>query len=195
MNADGNNNPTCSHDHETQLSYLPFKRYGIFGKDAKMPTKKTFGAAGIDLYTVRNEIFPSETVRVLPTGLTVSIPKGYYGKITDCSTLASMGLHVLAGTHDSDYNGEIFVTVANLHSRDVSPVRLLKGDKLCQMVIHKYESMVPVLVDQSSWRASTDCNVQHYKAGMGLDNTDILSLRECSREQIDKASEESDERD
>lgn len=190
--ASNEDNLVCSHDHSDTLNYLVFRRYGVFAKDAKMPTRKTFGAAGIDLYTVKHETFPPGTVRVLPTGLTVSIPKGYYGRISDCSSVASLGLHVLAGVHDYDYSGEIFVTVANLH-KDNNPVSLIKGAKLCQIIVQPYIPMVPVLADQESWRASNDCTILHYRSGMGYVDTNCIALRECTQSNEKSAHTGSDE--
>src|ERR1700741_392890 len=76
--------------------------------DAVLPTRGSAAAAGLDLYVIENiTIAPGERT-VARTGLAVSIPEGFYGRVAPRSGLATKnGLDVLAGVIDADYRGEI----------------------------------------------------------------------------------------
>lgn len=105
------------------------------------PEYKTDGSAGLDLYAnIKDEIIihPMER-KLIPTGLYMSIPKGYEGQIRARSGLALKSGICLAngiGTIDSDYRGEIKILLINLGDRDFI---IKKGDRIAQMVFVKYE--------------------------------------------------------
>lgn len=111
------------------------------------PRYETSGSAGIDLRAnLNNEeageyhetLAPGE-MRVIGTGLYMSIPEGYEGQIRSRSGLAAkQGIAVLnsPGTIDSDYRGEIMIILVN-HGTD--PVMVRHGDRIAQMVFTNYE--------------------------------------------------------
>ncbi|MGQ1889521.1 dUTP diphosphatase [Thermophagus sp. OGC60D27] len=105
------------------------------------PEFATEGAAGVDLKAFLEEsvvIKPFERV-VIPTGLYIELPQGTEAQIRPRSGLAAKyGITVLnsPGTIDCDYRGEIKVVLINL-SNDEFVVN--SGDRICQMVIHKFE--------------------------------------------------------
>lgn len=107
-----------------------------------MPEFATEGSAGVDLRANLNEdvlIKPLERVMV-PTGLFIELPGGYEAQIRPRSGLAAKhGITVLntPGTIDSDYRGEIKVILVNLSNDEFS---IQNGDRICQMVVHKYET-------------------------------------------------------
>ncbi|GFN36462.1 dUTP diphosphatase [Tepidimicrobium xylanilyticum] len=106
-----------------------------------LPSYKTKGSAGMDLYANLDEsitIKPMERVLV-PTGLYISIPNGYEAQIRARSGLALKHGITLAngiGTIDSDYRGEIGVILLNLSKEDYT---INRGDRIAQLVIVKYE--------------------------------------------------------
>jgi len=106
-----------------------------------MPEYATVGSAGVDLRAHLKEdvwIKPLERVMV-PTGLFIELPGGYEAQIRPRSGLAAKsGVTVLntPGTIDSDYRGEIKVILVNLSNEDFN---VQNGDRVCQMVVHKYE--------------------------------------------------------
>jgi len=76
-------------------------------------------------------------IRLIPTGLAVSIPPGYEGQIRPRSGLAlkhGIGMVNSPGTIDSDYRGEIGIIVINW-GQDVFTIS--RGDRIAQMVITK----------------------------------------------------------
>lgn len=112
-------------------------KYKKLRPDAKTPTYGSVDAAGADLYICCAEetvIAPGETV-VLPTGISVAIPKGYVGLIFARSSLGTKrGLAPAnkVGVIDADYRGEIKISLHN-HSCEVQT--LLPYERAAQMVI------------------------------------------------------------
>ncbi len=79
----------------------------------------------------------------MKTGIAISIPRGTVGLIWPRSKLAAkFGLDVLAGVIDSDYRGEIMVSLLNTSDR---VVELRKGDKCAQMIIQQHFSSLPMV--------------------------------------------------
>lgn len=108
-----------------------------------LPEYATRGAAGLDLRALLDApltLAPLDRALV-PTGLRLAIPAGYEAQIRPRSGLAlKHGITVLntPGTIDSDYRGEIRVTLVNL-SRE--PYTIEPGERICQMVLARYEQV------------------------------------------------------
>ena len=106
----------------------------------KLPSYQTPGSAGMDLYTNINQpclIKPLER-KLIPTGLSISMPIGYEAQIRARSGLAlKHGLALVngVGTIDSDYRGEIKIILINLGDKDYT---IQPGERIAQMVIKKY---------------------------------------------------------
>lgn len=75
------------------------------------PKRMTEGAAGYDLTSIEKHSFADGELRVIRTGLALSIPKYYEGQIRLRSSLAKRGFWIpnAPGTIDSDYRGEILI--------------------------------------------------------------------------------------
>ena len=110
-------------------------------KNAIMPTYGTQYSAGADLYALPDgdiTVKPGQTVLV-HTGIAVSIPEGYGGFIFARSGIATKrGLAPAnkVGVIDSDYRGEIMVSLYN-HSSENQVVS--SGERVAQMVIARHE--------------------------------------------------------
>ena len=102
-------------------------------ENAKLPTKAYEGDLGYDLYSVETvTIKPNEKPKSIKTGIAIQLPDGYGCIIKDRSSLASQGLHVVAGVIDNGYRGEIVVKMVNLSDR---PITLVEGSKIAQMIL------------------------------------------------------------
>lgn len=85
------------------ITRLPTKR---LNPNATLPTRGSSKAAGLDLYAVEPATIPAKGRAVIPTGIAVAIPDGYYGRTAPRSGLAvHNGLDVGAGVIDSDFRG------------------------------------------------------------------------------------------
>lgn len=118
---------------------------------AQLPTYGSDKAAGMDLYADmttmpfnRRTLAPGERCAV-PTGVSVAIPEGYYGRIAPRSGLAfKNGVDVLAGVIDNDYRGEIKAILVNLGDEDFV---IMHGDRTAQMIITPYAAAQVEVVD------------------------------------------------
>ena len=106
-----------------------------------MPKYETKGSAGMDIRAFIDKpvkIMPGKRA-LIPTGLFMEIPSGYEVQIRARSGLAvkyGIGLTNGIGTIDSDYRGEIKVSLINL-GEDEFVVN--DGDRIAQMVVCRYE--------------------------------------------------------
>tara|TARA_B100000575_G_C23040462_1_gene598843 strand:+ start:447 stop:887 length:441 start_codon:yes stop_codon:yes gene_type:complete len=106
-------------------------------KNVPLPKYETSGSSGMDVTAnIQNciKIEPGK-ISVIPTGISLSIPKDFEIQIRPRSGLAAKKqISVLntPGTVDSDYRGEIKVILINL-SKDAFIVN--KGDRIAQMVL------------------------------------------------------------
>ena len=113
-------------------------KINLINVNAKLPTRGSQESAGLDLHTIESVTIPSGHRALLKTGLSMSMPSGYVGLIWPRSKLAAkMGIDVLAGVVDSDYRGEIMVSLLNT---SLDNVELQVGDKVAQMIIQKHFS-------------------------------------------------------
>ena len=102
-------------------------------KKVSLPKYETSGSSGMDLAAnidANINIDPGKTA-IIPTGLALSIPKGFEVQIRPRSGLAAkQKISVL--TIDSDYRGEIKVILINLGQVSF---KVEKGLRIAQMVV------------------------------------------------------------
>ena len=110
-------------------------------KDLETPKYAHIGDAGLDLYSAVDCIIRPYERRKVPTGIKIAIPVGYAGFVQPKSGLAiNKGLSLLntPGLIDSGYRGEVCAIVINLDNNN--DIRIMRGDKTCQLVIQKVEN-------------------------------------------------------
>ena len=108
---------------------------------AKLPTRGSKDAAGLDLYSVESVSIPARSRAAVRTGLAVAIPRGFYGRVAPRSGLAVRhGLDVLAGVIDSDYRGEIICALMN-HGDETFEVEA--GMRIAQLIIESIATPEP----------------------------------------------------
>jgi dUTP pyrophosphatase len=107
--------------------------------DLPLPTYESDGSSGMDIRAAVSdpvELKPGE-IKLIPTGLAVSVPKGYEMQIRPRSGLAlknGIGMVNSPGTIDSDYRGEIGIILINWGSK---PFTIKRGDRIAQMILSK----------------------------------------------------------
>ena len=75
---------------------------------------------------------------MIPTGLQMAVPPGYYIRVAPRSGLAyKHGIDVFAGVVDSDYRGEARVILFNSDTEDFV---FTHGDRIAQLIIEKIET-------------------------------------------------------
>ena len=102
---------------------------------ARLPRVATIWAAGADLHGVEAFTLEPGERRLVPTGLAVEIPHGFYGRVAPRSGLAMRhGIDTMAGIIDSDYRGELKVLLINLGHETVS---FDAGERIAQLIIER----------------------------------------------------------
>lgn len=118
--------------------------------DLPLPSYQSDGSSGLDLRAAVNKdltLQPGD-IRLIPTGLSISIPKGYEAQIRPRSGLAlrdGLGFVNSPGTIDADYRGEIRVIAINWGKK---PLTIRRGDRIAQMVINKVSKAIVEEVDE-----------------------------------------------
>lgn len=148
-------------DMDIDIKYLiPIK---LHNKSAKMPEIAKLGDAAMDLFASEKTTIPaisepriipggiivnrSSNIEkttmgipeilnrcLVPTGISMAIPSGYYGRIASRSGLSCKGFDVGAGVIDSGYRGEIKVLMIN-NSTEIKTFNV--GDKIAQLILTK----------------------------------------------------------
>ena len=100
------------------------------------PRKMTKGSSGHDLQTPKELYFKPNEIKVVSLGFAIELPLNYEGQIRPRSSMSKNNWVVSLGTIDSDYRGEIKVTLKNSYrtSRYIA-----KGDRIAQLIINKIE--------------------------------------------------------
>ena len=109
-----------------------------------LPGYATIDSAGMDIMAFLDEdvvLKPLER-KLIPTGLYIELPYGYEAQIRPRSGLAikhGIGILNSPGTIDADYRGEIGIILVNLSNETYT---IANGDRICQMVIKRYEQII-----------------------------------------------------
>lgn len=126
--------------------------------DFNLPKYETEGSSGMDLRAnvIETIVLKPFERYLVPTGISIEIPRGFEAQIRARSGLAiKHGISLVngIGTIDSDYRGEIKVILINLGSEDFE---IKKGDRIAQMIFAKVEmaEVREVKIIESSDRGS-----------------------------------------
>jgi len=106
-------------------------------RDLAPPLYASPDAAGADLFAAVKEplVVPPGGRALVPTGLTLEVPRGFEAQVRARSGLAlkkGLALANGVGTIDADYRGEVGVIVVNLGSE---PVAIARGERIAQIVV------------------------------------------------------------
>lgn len=129
--------------------------------NAVIPEISRKGDAGYDIIAVEGASLAPGQRGSLPTGLAFEIPENYVGLIWDRSGLShKKGLKVMGGVIDSSFRGEVKVGLLNTSHESIE---IMKGDKIAQMIIQKFETVNFKVSEELSstergdkWLGSTD---------------------------------------
>jgi dUTP pyrophosphatase len=118
--------------------------------DLALPRYAKPGDAGVDLLAAEDlELAPGGGRGLVPTGISVAIPRGHAGFIQPRSGLAlKHGVTVLntPGLIDADYRGELKVLLVNTDPS--TPFLVTRGERIAQLVVQAVEHVRFLEVDQ-----------------------------------------------
>ena len=112
-------------------------RVALLREGVRLPLQATLGSTGFDLYACldegETEIIVGPDPVLIPTGIALEFPPPLDVQVRPRSGLGSRGVMGTVGTIDSDYRGEIFVTLYTVGNREPHVVR--NGDRIAQLVV------------------------------------------------------------
>ena len=133
--------------------------------DLPLPAYETAESAAMDFRAAVQapvSIEPGER-KLIPTGLCIAIPRGFVGQMCSRSGLAAKhGVVVTSHIIDSDYRGEIMVSLANNSRREAFVIN--RGDRIAQLMIS------PVF--QPAWQEVEELSVTERGVG-GFGHTGV----------------------
>lgn len=124
--------------------------------DAILPKYATTGDAGMDLYSAEEVTLEPHMTKIVPTGLKLAIPGGYYLAIVPRSGLSlktPLRVGNAPGTIDSGYRGELGIIMTN--TGDI-PFTVPKGERIAQAILHKIPHIVWNEVTEEEWNKIAD---------------------------------------
>ncbi len=133
--------------HVTEQLALKIKR---LHPDAQLPARATPGASGLDLHAYLPDgelVLTQDPVRIA-TGVAIEVPAGYDAQVRPRSGLSLKGVGCAFGTIDSDYRGEVLVTMWTFGSTKEHVLH--HGDRIAQLVIAALAELPVVEVDALS---------------------------------------------
>lgn len=139
---------TMSEDWEMPGYYDKITFFG--GENAYTPTRKHPRDAGIDLYvTTGATLLPGE-VKIFNTDLSVRIPHGYFGWITNKSRSDYV---IGGGIIDEEYQGDLLVKVINNTNKSIS---IVPGVAVAQLIlIRTIHPEIVILRKEDEFRTGT----------------------------------------
>jgi dUTP pyrophosphatase len=119
--------------------------------DARLPQRATKDATGLDLFACidgKGKVILETQPKLIGTGIAIEVPKGYDAQIRPRSGLSLKGVGVALGTIDSDYRGEVLVTMYLLGTDSSFEVK--HGDRIAQLVVTKLADLPLIEVPELS---------------------------------------------
>ena len=110
-------------------------RVKLLSSKATLPVKGTTLAAGYDLSSAQQLTIPVNGRALVQTDISLSVPKGTYGRIAPRSGLAvKHGITTGAGVIDADYTGPIGIVLFNHGDQDF---QIKEGDRIAQLILEQ----------------------------------------------------------
>lgn len=116
----------------------------LLTEGARLPERKTDGAAGYDLYAPYDYAIKFGR-NVMPLHFAMEMPLGMFATIKARSGFAAKGMEdwkgnrrnaeVLDGVIDSDYRGNVGVLIKSM---EVNTFMIRKGTRIAQMIFQRY---------------------------------------------------------
>jgi dUTP pyrophosphatase len=106
-----------------------------------LPSYAHPGDAGADLCSAVDLTLQPGERALVPTGIAMALPEGYVALVHPRSGLAARhGISIVnaPGTIDAGYRGEVQVCLVNTDPHE--PFTVIRGDRIAQLVIQRFES-------------------------------------------------------
>ncbi len=133
------------------MAARPALKVRLLRPGAVLPSRSTPGASGLDLYAclkATGQVEIGHDPLLIPTGIAIELPPGYEAQVRPRSGLSAQGIGVTFGTIDSDYRGEVLVTMQVFGSRRSHTIH--HGDRIAQLVVSRLADLPVVEVETIS---------------------------------------------
>ncbi|KAG6468446.1 hypothetical protein ZIOFF_073131 [Zingiber officinale] len=121
-----------SRRRKVSFEFLKVKRLSL---TAKIPERRTVGAAGYDIFIDQNITIPAHERILVSTGISLEFPDNCYARLVSRSGAAvKQGIDIGAGVIDADYRGEIKLLVLNNSNNSIS---LQIGESIAQFILER----------------------------------------------------------
>lgn len=112
----------------------------LLSENAIVPEYKTEGASGFDFHALEDISISAGQTKLIKTGLSFEIPKGYELQVRPRSGLSlntKLRVSNSPGTVDHDFRGEVCIIMDNISGAEsvFSTIKIKKGDRIAQGVI------------------------------------------------------------
>lgn len=121
---------------DRQIRVVQTLSFKLEHPEAKLPTRGSAGAAGLDLYAVSEKPF-GQNMLEYDTGVAVAIPHGYVGLVFPRSSITGTCLRLAncVGVLDPDYRGTIKLRFDFANHNQDSDRSYNVGERIGQLVI------------------------------------------------------------
>ncbi len=125
-------------------------RVRLLRTGARLPVRASDHASGFDLHACLDDrdVEVGQRPVVIGVGIALEVPPGFDAQVRPRSGLAKLGVLSTFGTIDSDYRGELMVTLYTV-SPDITHT-VHDGDRIAQLVIACLSDVVLVAADDLS---------------------------------------------
>ena len=124
----------------------------LLNENATIPKRGSEGAAGYDLCSSEDIVVGPHSQALIPTGISIEMPNGVYGRIAPRSGLSLKHTITSAGVIDPDYRGEIKIVFFNLSNY---PINIQTENRIAQLILENY-TIAPILVTDLSSTERSD---------------------------------------
>ena len=135
-------------------------------KDSILPERKRKQDAGIDVYAYEDVTINPNERKLVPIGVKIIIPEGYYYTFAPRSGHAFK--HNVIPSHynvmDSNYTGDCSVLMLN---RSDEPFTIKKGERFCQILIHKIPDIELEEIDLEEFKKEEEKRSERKSSGFG----------------------------
>lgn len=110
-------------------------RVKLLRRGAQLPRRASEGASGYDICAALDggTVAVGQQPTLVPTGIALEVPPGFDAQLRPRSGLARQGILATFGTLDSDYRGELMITLYAMGPGISHTVR--DGDRIAQLVL------------------------------------------------------------
>lgn len=136
-------------------------KLGVYREDKRAVVPKVaYGntSACFDLICIEDTIIPARSSNLIPNGLRITVPKGYYLRFADRSGNGiKKDLQIHQGIIDAGYAGQLMIKMFNMSDKEQI---IEKGKGICQVEILKIPEYEIVEISEKEFKEYADNSIR-----------------------------------